>query len=437
VPRGMDIGTLRAKYRGLAHVLTERSRRLWAATEARGLGHGGIELVEQATGVSRSTIQRGLRELEAGETLDVGRERRPGGRRKPASAKDPTLLADLDALVEPTASGDPELPLRWTSKSVRALSGALAEMGHEVSHTTVAELLHKLGYSLQANQKSREGPQHPDRDAQFRYINSQVRRFQKAEQLTISVDTKKKELIGDFKNQGREWRPAGDPETVRVHDFLIPEQGKAIPYGVYDLQRNEGWVSVGIDHDTASFAVNSIRRWWKRVGHPLYPGANELLITADAGGSNGSRLRLWKWELQEFANRTGLAISVCHFPPATSKWDKIEHRLFSHIAMNWRGKPLVSLATVVSLIASTRSEVGLRIRIDIDRGHRWKRSVSIPTASTGTGTTRFAQPHDDHITQSFTDGPLGSPSPVPPCYPGGSVSTARQQYHAVALRHGR
>lgn len=375
----MDIATLRAKFKGLSPVLTERSRRLWAATEARALGHGGIALVEHATGVSRSTIQRGLRELEAGEILDVSRERRAGGGRKPAREKDPTLLADLDALVEPLASGDPQSPLRWTAKSVRALSDALSAMGHEVSHTTVADLLHELGYSLQANQKSREGTQHPDRDAQFHYINDQVRRFHRKGQPTISVDTKKKELIGDFKNAGKEWRPVGDPETVRVHDFLIPAEGKAIPYGVYDLQRNEGWVSVGIDHDTGSFAVNSIRRWWKLMGRPAYPGATDLLITADAGGSNGSRLRLWKWELQKFANRTGLTIAVCHFPPGTSKWNKIEHRLFSHIAMNWRGKPLVSLATVVSLIASTRTDTGLRIRVEIDRGH-YPGGVSITAA---------------------------------------------------------
>ena len=305
---------------------------------------------------------RPVRHWSSGGTVELGG-------RKAASEKDTTLLADLDALVEPTTSGDPESPLRWTAKSVRALSGALQGMGHEVSHTTVADLLHELGYSLQANQKKREGPQHPDRDAQFRYINDQVRRFQRRGQPTISVDTKKKELIGDLKNAGREWRPAGDPETVRVHDFLIPEEGKAIPYGVYDLQRNEGWVSIGIDHDTASFAVNSIRRWWRLMGRPAYPDATDLLITADAGGSNGSRLRLWKWELQKFANRTGLRIAVCHFPPGTSKWNKIEHRMFSHIAMNWRGKPLVSLATVVSLITSTRSKAGLRIRVDLDRGH--------------------------------------------------------------------
>ena len=366
----MDGKTVEAKYRSLAPVLTERSKRLWAATEARALGHGGIALVERATGISRSTIQRGMRELDSGQTLTLGsdRVRRPGAGRIPAVVKDPLLLEDLDALIEPTASGDPASPLRWTTKSVRTLAGALSAMGHEVSHTLVAELLHELGYSLQANHKKREGAQHPDRDAQFRYINEQVRTFEKKAQPAISVDTKKKELVGDFKNPGRSWRPKGDPEPVRVHDFLIPAQGKAIPYGVYDLHRNEGWVSVGIDHDTASFAVKSIGRWWRAMGQPAYPAATSVLITADAGGSNGSRLRLWKWELQRLANRTGLTVTVCHFPPGTSKWNKIEHRLFSHIAMNWRGTPLVSLGVIVSLIAATRSQTGLRVRSELDRG---------------------------------------------------------------------
>ncbi|MGI9044755.1 MAG: ISAzo13 family transposase [Gemmatimonadaceae bacterium] len=365
----MDHRVLRAKFKGMAPVFTERSRRLWAATEARAFGHGGIALVERVTGVSRSTIQRGLRELEAGALSDLGpdRTRQPGGGRTARIDQDHSLLGDLDALIEPTAAGDPDSPLRWTAKSVRQVASALHALGHEVSHTLVAQLLHDLGYSLQANQKTREGSSHPDRDAQFQYINAQVRRFQKRGQPVISVDTKKKELVGDFKNAGREWRPAGKPEPVRVHDFLVPEQGKAIPYGIYDLRRNEGWVSVGIDHDTASFAVNAIRRWWQAMGHPVYAGATSLLITADAGGSNGARLRLWKWELQAFANRTGLAITVSHFPPGTSKWNKIEHRLFSHIAMNWRGKPLVSLGTIVSLIGSTRSAAGLRVRSEIDR----------------------------------------------------------------------
>jgi hypothetical protein len=368
----VQLATLRSKHAAMSPVFTERSRRVWAATEARAIGYGGIALVERATGISRATIQRGIRELDADAPLPPGRTRKAGAGRKRATALDKTLLADLDALVEPTAPGDPESPLRWTSKSVRTLAVALDALGHTVSHTVVADLLHKLGYSLQGNAKTQEGTQHRDRDAQFRYIADAVRRGQKRKQPTISVDTKKKELVGDFKNGGRAWRPAGTPDRVRVHDFVIPATGhtggKAIPYGVYDLHRNEGWVSVGIDHDTASFAVNAIRRWWQRMGRPAYPQARSLLITADAGGSNGTRLRLWKWELQRFANRTGLAITVCHFPPGTSKWNRIEHRLFSHIAMNWRGTPLVNLATIVSLIGSTHSRSGLRVRSEIDRG---------------------------------------------------------------------
>ena len=364
----MDIDTLEAKYTALAPALTERSRRLWAVTEARALGHGGIALVERATGISRSTIQRGIRELELQQTVPPGRIRKPGGGRKRAVDKDPGLVTDLEALVEPTAAGDPDSPLRWTTKSVRRLQTELAAMGHVVSHRVVAEILHDLDYSLQANRKTREGTSHPDRDAQFRYINNRVRKFQKNAQPAVSVDTKKKELVGDFKNPGQEWRPKGNPEPVRVHDFLIPEQGKAIPYGVYDLQRNEGWVTVGIDHDTGRFAVNTIRRWWKVMGRLAYGSPTALLITADAGGSNGSRLRLWKYELQKFASRTGFSITVCHFPPGTSKWNKIEHRLFSHIAMSWRGKPLVSLAAIVSLIGSTRTTSGLRVRTEIDHG---------------------------------------------------------------------
>lgn len=379
----MQLATLRTKYRALASVLTERSRRMWAATEAQAIGYGGIALVERATGISRSTIQRGTRELEAGTALPAERTRRPGGGRKPATAHDATLLDDLDALVEPTAPGDPDSPLRWTTKSVRTLAVALEGLDHHVSHTVVAELLHELGYSLQGNVKTREGTQHPDRDAQFRYIAEAVRQAQRRHQPTISVDTKKKELVGDFKNAGRTWRPAGRPEPVRVHDFLVPATGatggKAIPYGVYDLQRDEGWVSVGIDHDTASFAVHAIRRWWQLMGRPAYRHARTLLITADTGGSNGSRLRLWKWELQRFANRTGLAITVCHFPPGTSKWNRIEHRLFAHIAMNWRGTPLVDLATIVSLIGSTHSTSGLRVRTEIDRG-RYPDGVEITDA---------------------------------------------------------
>jgi hypothetical protein len=291
------------------------------------------------------------------------------------------LLRDLDALVEPTAPGDPDAPLRWSCKSTRTLAVALQALGHSVSHTVVAELLHALGYSLQGNVKTREGRQHPDRDAQFRYIAEAVTRAQRRGQPAISVDTKKKELVGDFKNGGRRWRRTGEPDHVRVHDFIIrdPGHGKAIPYGVYDLRRDEGWVSVGIDHDTASFAVHAIRRWWQQMGRRAYPGARSLVITADAGGSTGPRVRLWKWELQRLANRTGLAITVCHFPPGTSQWNKIEHRLFSHIAMNWRGTPLVSLAVMVSLIASTHSRSGLRVRSEVDR-RRYADGVTVTDA---------------------------------------------------------
>lgn len=362
---------LRQKYAALAPALNERSRRLWAATEAQSIGHGGIARVERAVFISRSTISRGIKELErADQPLDATHIRRPGGGRKQTAQQDPTLRTDLVALVEPAVAGDPQSPLRWTSKSLRKLAAELQAMGHTTSHRMVAALLAEAGYSLQANRKSvEEGQRHPDRDGQFRYINEHVRRFQRMRQPVISVDTKKKELVGDFKNAGQEWRPKGEPERVRVHDLLIQANGKAAPYGVYDLTRNAGWVSVGIDHDTASFAVRTIRRWWHVMGRTRYPHATELLMTADSGGSNGARVRLWKWELQRFANATGKAITVCHLPPGTSKWNKIEHRLFSYISMNWRGRPLVSLATIVSLIASTRTKGGLRVRCELDKGH--------------------------------------------------------------------
>ena len=381
----MPVATLRAKHAALRSVFTERSRRLWAATEARALGYGGIAVVARATGLSPATISRGLRELDGDDPLPGDRVRQPGGGRKRATTHHPTLLRDLDALVEPTAPGDPDSPLRWTCLSTRTLAVALEALGYAVSHTVVAELLHGLGYSLQGNVKTREGRQHPDRDAQFRYIARQVRAAQRRGQPTISVDTKKKELVGPFKNGGRAWRPAKKPQRVRVHDFVIPSAtgGKAIPYGVYDLHRNEGWVSVGIDHDTATFAARSIRRWWQHMGRPVYRDATSLIITADAGGSNGARLRLWKWELQQLANRTGLAITVCHFPPGTSKWNKIEHRLFSHIAMNWRGTPLVDLATIVSLIGSTHSRAGLHVRAELDRGY-YPAGVNVTSAQLAT-----------------------------------------------------
>jgi len=402
----MDVATVRRKYRALSGTLTERSRRRWAATEAMVLGHGGIAVVERATGISRSTITRGLQEMASGANDDLPpeRARRPGGGRKRRAEADPTLLTDLDSLVEPMARGDPESALRWTSKSVRHLGEALHAMGHDVSYRTVARLLAELDYSLQANRKTREGEQHVDRDEQFRYIDRLVRAQLRRAAPAISVDTKKKELVGDFKNPGREWRPHGRPEPVRVHDFLIPEQGKAIPYGVYDLSRDEGWVSVGIDHDTASFAVNAVRRWWRRMGRPIYTDADSLVITADAGGSNGSRVRLWKWELQKFANRTGLSITVCHFPPGTSKWNKIEHRLFSYIAMNWRGKPLVSLAAIVSLLGATTTSSGLRIRSEIDHGS-YPLGVTIPADRMA---TLRLEPHAFHGDWNYTIRPTTS-----------------------------
>ena len=370
--------TLRAKYEALAPLLNERTRRLWAAAEAKALGYGGISKVARATGMSRTRIARGLQDLASDNPLEPGRVRRPGGGRKRRIDTDVTLLSDLNALLEPVTAGRPDdSPLRWTCKSLRKVSAELRALGHSASPRLVHGLLGDLGYTLQANRKTREGTQHPDRDAQFHYLNDQVQTAQGQGQPVISVDTKKKELVGNFKNAGRDWRPKGEPELVKVHDFVIPSQGKAIPYGVYDLQRNEGWVSVGIDHDTAHFAVNAIRSWWKRMGRRAYPAARRLWITADAGGSNGPRLRLWKWELQRFADRAGLTITVCHYPPGTSKWNRIEHRLFSYIAMNWRGRPLVSLAAVVNLIGATTTEKGLRVRAEID--HRsYPKGVVVP-----------------------------------------------------------
>lgn len=300
--------------------------------------------------------------------MDVERIRRSGGGRKRIAAVEPRLLDDLDRLVEPAARGDPESSLRWTCKSLRVLTNQLQAMGHSISYATVRSLLIEAGYSLQSNRKTKEGSKHPDRNEQFEFIYAQIAKQQRARQPVISVDTKKKELVGDFKNSGREWRPRGKPERVRVHDFMIPSKGKAIPYGIYDLTKNAGWVSVGIDHDTATFAVNSIRRWWETMGRKSYPRARTLLITADSGGSNGVRVRLWKWELQRLATETGLSLVVRHLPPGTSKWNKIEHRLFSFISQNWRGKPLMSVAVIVNLIAATRTRSGLRVRCEVDSG---------------------------------------------------------------------
>ena len=332
-----DSAKVRDRFRFLQAVLDERSRRLLAAAESKAWGRGGISAVSRATGVSRQVIRQGLKELSQPPAHPAGRVRRPGGGRKKAKHKDTALLADLEKLVEPTTRGHPETCLRWTCNSVRKLAEDLNRRGHRVSYPVVAELLHELGYSLQANRKTKEGDGHPDRNAQFEYIDGRVRRYIALGQPVISVDTKKKELVGDFKNGGQEWRRKGTPEKVRVHDFVIPELGRAAPYGVYDLADNTGWVSVGVDHDTASFAVETIRRWWCAMGQDKYPGAERLLITADGGGSNGSRVRLWKLELQRLADETGLAIAVSHFPPGTSKWNKIEHRLFSFIVRTGEG----------------------------------------------------------------------------------------------------
>ena len=362
-----DVAVIHRKYLALQGVLDERARRLWAATEARAAGRGGFTAVLQATGMSSRTLARGLCELDSSDQLPSNRVRRPGGGRKAAKTLDPGLAVALEKLVEPVTRGDPQSPLRWTCKSLRRLSEELRTQGYQASHTLVGQLLHEAGYSLQANRKTREGANHPDRNAQFEHINRRVRRQLKRHAPAISVDTKKKERVGDFKNGGQEWRPKGDPEKVRVHDFLDREKGKAIPYGVYDVGANKGWVSVGVDHDTAAFAVNTIRRWWRNMGQRTYPRADSLLITADGGGSNGVRVRLWKWELQQLADDTGLTLHVCHLPPGTSKWNKIEHRMFSFISKNWRGKPLFTHATIVNLISATRTRQGLTVRCVLDR----------------------------------------------------------------------
>jgi len=370
---GVNHKEIQRRFRSLSAFLDERMRRLVAAAESAAIGYGGVSAVARATGVSRRAITEGLKELSrqkvSGEArLAQSRIRRRGAGRKRAVDKDPALLEDLDRLVDPATRGDPESPLRWTCKSVRKLAEELQQEGHAVSYQTVAELLHEMDYSLQANQKTLEGSRHADRDRQFEYVNRKAQRYLKQGEPVISVDTKKKEWVGDFKNAGREGHPKGQPEPVRVHDFEIrePGKGKVAPYGVYDLGRNVGWVSVGVDHDTAAFAVESIRRWWRWMGRPSYPKARRLLITADSGGSNGARVRLWKWELQKLADETGLQISVCHFPPGTNKWNKIEHRLFSFISPNWRGKPLISHEVIINLIAATTTATGLAVKSNLD-----------------------------------------------------------------------
>jgi hypothetical protein len=362
----IDVEGLRTRYARMVPFLDERGRRLFVAGEALSLGHGGVTAVSAATGMARSTINRGLADLKAGRDDLGGAVRRPGGGRKRAVETQPGLLAALEALIEDAIRGDPEAPLRWVSRSQRNIAEALRRQGFEVSQKLVGRLLRALEYSCQANRKTREGSSHPDRNAQFAYINATVKTAITAGEPAISVDTKKKELVGDFRNPGRELRPKGDPEPVRVHDFKIPELGKVAPYGVYDIAANQGWVNVGIDADTAAFAVESIRRWWERLGRARYPEAGRLVITADCGGSNGARVRLWKRELQRFANETGLAVTVAHLPPGTSKWNRIEHRLFAYISQNWRGKPLVSHQVIIQLIGATTTNTGLTVTCDID-----------------------------------------------------------------------
>lgn len=365
------VASIAEKYGRLASMMNEKLKRRWAACEAMALGRGGISAVAHATSMSRATIRKGIAEIEQKypqlvETIDAGRIRKPGAGRRALDKADESLRADLECLIAPATRGASTSPLLWTSKSTRHLAQELCELGHKVSYRTVARMLHQMGYSLQANRKTREGKQHPDRDAQFEHINGMVRRFERRGQPAISVDAKHRELVGDFKGKGREWQVKGSPQQVRSHDFEDKQLGVVIPYGVYDLAQNDGWVSVGIDHNTAEFAVETIRRWWHRMGSVAYPNAKELLITADAGGSNGIRPWLWKARLYDLAKETGLTISVCHFPPGTSKWNKIDHRMFCQITENWRGRPLLSRAMVVNLIGHTTTRSGLTIQAELD-----------------------------------------------------------------------
>ena len=396
------IERIRRKFDAVGPVMDERTRRQWAAAEAAELGWGGVSAVADATGLSRTTITAGLRELryraEHPDEPTSPRIRRPGGGPKRLTEADPGLLPALEALVDPVTRGAPDSPLRWTCKSTRRLADELTRQGHPVCPRTVAALLTGAGYSLQANRKTREGGTHPDRNAQFEYINAQVTALQRRGQPVVSVDTKKKELVGDFKNAGREWRPEGQPEEVRVHDFQDKELGKAIPYGVYDITHNQGWVSVGIDHDTAHFAARSIRRWWDEMGSQRFPRARELAITADGGGSNSCRSRLWKVALQGLADRLGLRLRVMHFPPGTSKWNKVEHRLFCHITQNWRGKPLVSREAIVSLIGSTTTRTGLVVRAALDT-ERYETGIKVSDEELA---MVQLEPHDFHGDWNYT-----------------------------------
>jgi hypothetical protein len=358
---------LRKKLAGVWPLLDERTRRLLAANEARALGRCGVSVVSRACGLSRKAISKGIKEIEAGTAPPPGRVRQPGGGRRKITEHDPRLTGAMERMIDPETRGDPESPLRWTCKSTRTLAAQLSRQRHPISHTKVAQLLHDLGYSLQSNRKTEEGEDHPDRDAQFRYINTKVKRALAKGAPVISVDTKKKELVGNYANGGEQWLPEKTPVKVKGHDFPGPDVPRAYPYGIYDLGQNTGFVNLGTDHDTGAFAVASIRGWWRHEGRRLYPEAKDLLITADAGGSNGSRLRLWKLELQKLADQTGLSISVCHFPPGTSKWNKIEHRLFSFISSNWRGEPLRDYETIVHLISKTTTAMGLKVTCRLDR----------------------------------------------------------------------
>src|SRR5580692_8176403 len=394
----------RRRFREIAPVLNEQSLRRFVAMEARALGRGGVSLMSRISGLARSTIYHGLSDIRDHVSVPLGRIRKPGGGRKKKSSEDPTLMADLKRLVEPTMRGDPMRPLLWTTRSLRNLVSALAAMGHKVSPTVLGNLLRDIGYSLQANSKTKEGGQHIDRDAQFQYINTQATAFLAANEPVISVDTKKKELVGNFKNNGREWRRQGRPELVNIHDFIDPKLSRAVPYGVYDITNNVGWVSVGTDHDTAAFAVNAIRRWWRAMGKKCHPKAKRLMITADGGGSNGYRVRLWKIELQRLADELKVAITVCHLPPGTSKWNKIEHRLFSFITINWRGKPLRSYRTIVQLIAATTTETGLKVRAELDE-NRYPKGLRVSDDQLA-AVNIF--PHDFHGEWNYTIAPIRS-----------------------------
>ena len=374
--RSAQARAARQRYRELAPVLNEQSLRRFVALEAQALGRGGVSLMARISGLARSTIYHGLSDIRDNVSAPAGRIRKEGGGRKKKACEDPTLVADLKRLVEPVTRGDPMQPLLWTTRSLRNLANELANKGHTACPTVVGNLLRGMGYSLQANSKTREGGQHIDRDAQFNYINTQAKAFLATNEPVISVDTKKKELVGNFKNNGREWRRNGAPEQVNVHDFIDPKLSRAVPYGVYDITNNVGWVSVGTGHDTAAFAVNAIRRWWRTMGKKRHPKAKRLMITADGGGSNGYRVRLWKVELQKLANELKIPITVCHLPPGTSKWNKIEHRLFSFITINWRGKPLRSYRTIVQLISATTTDTGLKVRAELDE-NKYPKGVKV------------------------------------------------------------